>query len=59
MECGVGERWLQAEVEAVTHDGQQPSDYAGMSNDQSGENPDRRKPTVSSARQVRGGLGGT
>ena len=33
-------------------------DYAGMSNDKTGENPVRRKPKVSSARQIRRGLAG-
>ena len=39
----------------MTTTGQHTSDYAGMSNDKTGENPVRRKPKVSSARQVRGG----
>jgi hypothetical protein len=39
-----GRRWT------VTTTGLRPRDYAGMSNDQTGENPVRRKPTVSSAR---------
>jgi hypothetical protein len=43
----------------VTTSGQTSSDYAGMSNDKTGENPVHRKPKVSSARQVRGGSGGT
>ena len=33
-------------------------DYAGMSNDKTGENPVRRKPKVSWGRQFRPGLGG-
>lgn len=34
----------------ATNTGLYTSDYAGMSNDQKGENPFRRKPKVSSAR---------
>ena len=34
----------------ATSTGLHTSDYAGMSNDQTGENPVRRKPKVSSAR---------
>ena len=34
-------------------------DYAGMSNDKTGENPVRRKPKVSWGRQFRPGLAGT
>ena len=41
--------------DTVTSRGQPSSDYAGMSNDKTGENPVHRKPKVSSARQVRGG----
>jgi hypothetical protein len=35
------------------------SDYAGMSNDKTGENPVRRKPKVSWGREIRPGLAGT
>ena len=35
------------------------SDYAGMSNDKTGENPVRRKPKVSWGREIRPGLVGT
>jgi hypothetical protein len=34
-------------------------DYAGMSNDNAGENPARRKPKVSWGREIRPGLAGT
>ena len=34
------------------------SDYAGMSNDKTGENPVRRKPKVSWGRSIRPGLAG-
>ena len=34
-------------------------DYAGMSNDKTGENPVRRKPKVSWGREIRPGLAGT
>ena len=35
------------------------SDYAGMSNDKTGENPVRRKPKVSWGREIRPGLAGS
>ena len=34
-------------------------DYAGMSNDKTGENPVRRKPKVSWGREIRPGLAGS
>jgi hypothetical protein len=46
---------LQGRSDTETSRGPVASDYAGMSNDKTGENPVHRKPKVSSARQVRGG----
>jgi hypothetical protein len=42
----------------VTEGGLHGSDYADMSNEKSGENPDRRNPEISWGRFVRPGLGG-
>ena len=50
-ETGRGRGALYAERRyTATSTGLHTSDYAGMSNDQTGENPVRRKPKVSSAR---------
>ena len=50
-ETGRGRGALYAERRyTATSTGLHTSDYAGMSNDQKGENPFRRKPKVSSAR---------
>jgi hypothetical protein len=43
----VGERNSQRRSDTVTSRGAAVSDYAGMSNDKTGENPVRRKPKVS------------
>ena len=43
----VGERCYQHRSHTVTSGGAITSDYAGMSNDKTGENPVRRKPKVS------------
>ena len=43
----VGERSSQRRSRTVTSGGAAASDYAGMSNDKTGENPVRRKPKVS------------
>ena len=43
----VGERNSQRRSDTVTSRGATVSDYAGMSNDKTGENPVRRKPKVS------------
>jgi len=43
----VGERSSQRRSGTVTSRGATASDYAGMSNDKTGENPVRRKPKVS------------
>ena len=43
----VGERSYQHRSHTVTSGGAITSDYAGMSNDKTGENPVRRKPKVS------------
>ena len=43
----VGERNSQRRSDTVTNRGAAVSDYAGMSNDKTGENPVRRKPKVS------------
>ncbi len=43
----VGERCCQHRSRTVTSGGAAASDYAGMSNDKTGENPVRRKPKVS------------
>jgi hypothetical protein len=44
---GVGERCCQRRSDTETSRGAAASDYAGMSNDKTGENPVRRKPKVS------------
>jgi hypothetical protein len=44
---GVGERCCQRRSRTETSGGASASDYAGMSNDKTGENPVRRKPKVS------------
>ncbi len=43
----VGERCSQRRSDTETSRGAAVSDYAGMSNDKTGENPVRRKPKVS------------
>jgi hypothetical protein len=43
----VGERSSQRRSDTETSRGAAVSDYAGMSNDKTGENPVRRKPKVS------------
>ena len=43
----VGERSSQHRSDTETSRGADTSDYAGMSNDKTGENPVRRKPKVS------------
>ncbi len=43
----VGERCCQHRSRTETSGGAAASDYAGMSNDKTGENPVRRKPKVS------------
>ena len=43
----VGERCCQRRSGTETSRGAAASDYAGMSNDKTGENPVRRKPKVS------------
>ncbi len=43
----VGERSSQRRSRTETSGGAATSDYAGMSNDKTGENPVRRKPKVS------------
>ena len=43
----VGERNSQRRSDTATSRGAAVSDYAGMSNDKTGENPVRRKPKVS------------
>jgi hypothetical protein len=43
----VGERNSQRRSDTATNRGAAVSDYAGMSNDKTGENPVRRKPEVS------------
>lgn len=46
--CGaVEERSSQRRSDTATSRGAAASDYAGMSNDKTGENPVRRKPKVS------------
>jgi hypothetical protein len=46
----VGERSQCGEAVRTTNRGALASDYAGTSNDKTGENPVRRKPKVSSGR---------
>ncbi len=55
----VGERCCQRRSDTVMSRGAAASDYAGMSNDKTGENPVRRKPKVSWGREIRPGLVGT
>jgi hypothetical protein len=55
---GVGERCCQRGSRTETSGGASASDYAGMSNDKTGENPVRRKPKVSWGRYIRPGLVG-
>jgi hypothetical protein len=43
----VGERSSQRRSDTVTSRGAAASDYAGLSNEKTGENPVRRKPKVS------------
>jgi hypothetical protein len=61
--CGglqaVGERCYPRRSRTVTSGGAIASDYAGMSNDKTGENPVRRKPKVSWGRYIRPGLVGS
>ena len=54
----VGERSCQRRSGTETSRGAAASDYAGMSNDKTGENPVRRKPKVSWGREIRPGLVG-
>ena len=54
----VGERSSQHRSGTETSRGAAASDYAGMSNDKTGENPVRRKPKVSWGREIRPGLVG-
>ncbi len=54
----VGERSSQRRSDTATSRGAATSDYAGMSNDKTGENPVRRKPKVSWGRYIRPGLVG-
>ena len=54
----VGERSSQRRSGTETSRGAAVSDYAGMSNDKTGENPVRRKPKVSWGREIRPGLVG-
>ena len=54
----VGERCCQRRSRTETSGGASASDYAGMSNDKTGENPVRRKPKVSWGRYIRPGLVG-
>jgi hypothetical protein len=54
----VGERNSQRRSGTETSRGAAVSDYAGMSNDKTGENPVRRKPKVSWGREIRPGLVG-
>ena len=44
QQCTVGERSQRAEAVRTTGRGLLVSDYVGMSNDKTGENPVRRKP---------------
>ena len=54
----VGERSSQRRSDTETSRGAAASDYAGMSNDKTGENPVRLKPKVSWGREIRPGLVG-
>ena len=56
--CVVEERNCQRRSDTETSRGAAASDYAGMSNDKTGENPVRRKPKVSWGREIRPGLVG-
>ena len=56
--CVVEERSSQRRSDTETSRGAAASDYAGMSNDKTGENPVRRKPKVSWGREIRPGLVG-
>ena len=58
FEYVVGERSNQRRSGTETSRGAVASDYAGMSNDKTGENPVRRKPKVSWGREIRPGLVG-
>ena len=51
--------FLQGRSHLARGGGPAGSEYPGLSNDKSGENPDRRKDKVSWARFVRPGLVGT
>ena len=55
--CAVGERFKCSEAYGVNRGGALGSENVGMSNRKSGESPDRRKPEVSSAMVISGGLG--
>ena len=52
QQCAVGERSQRAEAVRTTGRGLLASDYVGMSNDKTGENPVHRKSKVSSGRLV-------
>ena len=54
----VGERSVLVEGEGVSRAGRYRSDYAGMSNDKTGEKPVRRKPKVSWVKIICPGLVG-
>ena len=54
----VGERSVLVEGEGVSRAGRYRSDYAGMSNDKTGEKPVRRKPKVSGVKVICPGLVG-
>jgi len=53
----VGEHFKCSEAHGVSRSGAFRGENVGMSNRKSGENPDRRKPKVSSAMSITGGLG--
>ena len=54
----VGERSSFVEAESVRIRGERGSENVGMSNRNSGESPERRKPKVSLAMTISQGLGG-
>ncbi len=54
----VGERSSVTEAVVVRHRGDRRSENVGMSNRNSGESPERRKPKVSLAMTISQGLGG-
>jgi len=55
---GVEERSILSEVSDVSQDGQDRSEYAGMSSDNSDKKSEHRKPEVSWGRLIRPGLVG-